>query len=404
MVPMASRCRGPDDARMTTEPPETATASEMPGAAPAPARFLRRRTSDRVVGGVAGGLGDYLNIDPILIRVAFAALMIFGGAGLVLYALGWVLIPETGRTESIAQSALRLVVSGSGRLGTLVLVVVVVIILSPWLTDQFVTYVPPQLLLAFAIAVVGVVLLIPRGQQASAGAPAMATDWVQRATTEPAVPTAASAAAPALRIRERSSLGWYVLAGASLAVGALAVVNAAAPVRVLPAQYVGAGLLALGIGLLVGAFWGRARSLILLGLALIPLAATAVFLTVPLEGGVADTQFRPQTAAEVRSTYRLVAGELRLDLTGIRASSEPLVITASVGVGAIFILVPTDATVEVTGAVQGGRLLLFGQRHVGTGLSDYIAAQGQAGGTVMKLKLEVGMGQVQVGRSIAEGY
>src|SRR6266542_5969129 len=59
--------------------------------------LLRRRTTDRVLGGVAGGLGDYLNIDPLLIRIAFVGLMIFGGAGLVLYVAAWLLIPTEGQ-------------------------------------------------------------------------------------------------------------------------------------------------------------------------------------------------------------------------------------------------------------------------------------------------------------------
>src|SRR3989337_383835 len=62
----------------------------------APGRLLRRRTSDRVIGGVAGGLGDYFNIDPLLVRIGFVGLMIFGGAGLVLYVVAWLLIPAHG--------------------------------------------------------------------------------------------------------------------------------------------------------------------------------------------------------------------------------------------------------------------------------------------------------------------
>src|SRR6266542_4733048 len=69
--------------------------------------LLRRRTTDRVLGGVAGGLGDYFNIDPLLIRIAFVGLMIFGGAGLVLYVVAWLLIPAEGREGSVIEGALR---------------------------------------------------------------------------------------------------------------------------------------------------------------------------------------------------------------------------------------------------------------------------------------------------------
>src|SRR3970040_2301815 len=63
-------------------------------------RQLRRRTSDRVIGGVSGGLGDYFNVDPLLIRIGFVGLMLFGGAGLVLYLVGWLLMPAEGQDQS----------------------------------------------------------------------------------------------------------------------------------------------------------------------------------------------------------------------------------------------------------------------------------------------------------------
>src|SRR5918996_716730 len=80
-----------DDRRMTTEQPS------------AERRLLRRSTDDRVIGGVAAGLGDYLNIDPLLIRIAFVGLMVFGGLGLILYLGGWLLIPEETTNKSIGE-------------------------------------------------------------------------------------------------------------------------------------------------------------------------------------------------------------------------------------------------------------------------------------------------------------
>ena len=76
--------------------------TEDPSATTSTARILRRRVSDRVIGGVAGGLGDYFEIDPLLLRIAFVGLMIFGGAGLVLYVIAWLLIPGDGHDRSVA--------------------------------------------------------------------------------------------------------------------------------------------------------------------------------------------------------------------------------------------------------------------------------------------------------------
>jgi phage shock protein PspC (stress-responsive transcriptional regulator) len=57
---------------------------------------LRRTTTDRKVAGVAGGLARHLDVDPIILRVAFVVLAFFGGAGLILYGAGWLLLPEDG--------------------------------------------------------------------------------------------------------------------------------------------------------------------------------------------------------------------------------------------------------------------------------------------------------------------
>ncbi len=54
---------------------------------------LRRSTSDRWLGGVCGGLGNFSGIDAWLWRLAFALLLILGGTGLLLYVLMWILVP-----------------------------------------------------------------------------------------------------------------------------------------------------------------------------------------------------------------------------------------------------------------------------------------------------------------------
>jgi len=56
-------------------------------------RSLRRRAHGRVLGGVAAGLAEYFDIDVVLVRVAFVVLAVFGGSSLLLYVVGWVLIP-----------------------------------------------------------------------------------------------------------------------------------------------------------------------------------------------------------------------------------------------------------------------------------------------------------------------
>ncbi len=74
-------------------------------------RLYRSRT-DRMLAGVCGGIGQYLNIDPTLIRLAFLALTIWGGGGVLAYLIAWVVIPEeplpagdTGTTATSSSSS-----------------------------------------------------------------------------------------------------------------------------------------------------------------------------------------------------------------------------------------------------------------------------------------------------------
>lgn len=55
---------------------------------------LYRSQSDRWLGGVCGGLGTYVGIDPTLIRILFVLLVVFGGGGGLLYILLWIFIPQ----------------------------------------------------------------------------------------------------------------------------------------------------------------------------------------------------------------------------------------------------------------------------------------------------------------------
>jgi phage shock protein C len=55
---------------------------------------LYRSKEDRWVGGVCGGLGKYLNIDPIVIRLIAFILVLCAGGGLLVYIIAWIVIPE----------------------------------------------------------------------------------------------------------------------------------------------------------------------------------------------------------------------------------------------------------------------------------------------------------------------
>jgi phage shock protein C len=67
-------------------------------------RRLRRSRSDRMIAGVCGGIGEYLGIDPPVVRLAFVGLTLLGGAGAVIYVAAWIVVPKAPEAGSEERS------------------------------------------------------------------------------------------------------------------------------------------------------------------------------------------------------------------------------------------------------------------------------------------------------------
>jgi phage shock protein C len=59
-----------------------------------PTRKLYRSRSDRKLAGVCGGLAQFFNLDPTLIRVLFVVLAVLGGSGILIYLAMWIMVPN----------------------------------------------------------------------------------------------------------------------------------------------------------------------------------------------------------------------------------------------------------------------------------------------------------------------
>lgn len=55
---------------------------------------LYRSVTDKMLGGVCGGLAEYFAIDPVLVRLIFVLAVIFGGSGILAYIILWIIIPQ----------------------------------------------------------------------------------------------------------------------------------------------------------------------------------------------------------------------------------------------------------------------------------------------------------------------
>lgn len=68
---------------------------------------IYRSRNDRVIAGVASGLAEYLNIDPLFIRLAFLLLTLVNGIGAVLYLVFWLLVPNAESTAADTREQMR---------------------------------------------------------------------------------------------------------------------------------------------------------------------------------------------------------------------------------------------------------------------------------------------------------
>lgn len=100
-----------------------------------PAEGIRRSRDDKVIAGVCGGLGRSFGIDPIWFRLAFVVLTVGGGAGVLLYILAWIIIPEQGENEVLAPRSAVLAKDGPLIGGALLVGVGLMLLLDnvfPW--------------------------------------------------------------------------------------------------------------------------------------------------------------------------------------------------------------------------------------------------------------------------------
>jgi phage shock protein C len=55
---------------------------------------LHRSQTDKIIAGTAGGIGEYFEVDPTIVRLIFVLITVLGGSGVLLYLILWVLIPK----------------------------------------------------------------------------------------------------------------------------------------------------------------------------------------------------------------------------------------------------------------------------------------------------------------------
>jgi phage shock protein C len=147
---------------------------------------LYRSSSDRMIAGVCGGLGKYFSVDATMVRLVFLLLLIFGGAGFLLYLILWIVVPNEqqlgaaphdvvqANTQEMAESAREFgksmgqavgsssgdVTQGAARNGPLIFAVIL-IFLGIWFLLQNLFHIDLGQLWPIVLIVIGLALLIP---------------------------------------------------------------------------------------------------------------------------------------------------------------------------------------------------------------------------------------------------
>jgi phage shock protein PspC (stress-responsive transcriptional regulator) len=251
-----------------------------------------------VIAGVAGGLGRYFSIDPVVVRIAFIVGAFFGGAGFIAYGAAWLLVPSDDGTSGSAAAA-----GVARRLG------------------------------------IALGMLVLTGVAVVAGF-------------------------------------WGAASGGTTTVAIIVV--------------------AAGGVLVLGAFTGGMRWLIVPALALGLAAGVAAAGNIDVRGGTGERVYRPATAQDLRANYKLGAGHVLLDLRNTNLGPGDHRVHLKLGLGQAEVLVPPNVCVSSTAHIAGGGTTIFDHTSGGTYHDWQEIRRAQPGNPHLTVDADIGFGELRI--------
>ncbi|WP_079023082.1 PspC domain-containing protein [Streptomyces odonnellii] len=421
------------------------------GSTDAAAPQLQRSQRQKVIAGVCGGLGRYCDVDPVIFRIVIGVLSVTGGIGLIFYGFAWLLIPQEGQEENEARRLLSGRVDGASLIAVLLALIGCGLFLSMLGNDGTLGFAA-----MLSTAVVGSAVwsqrrraaaphgsvLDPATAQAVAEAPpetmappvpGLHSWWrdpiVKDGTTGPASTQfylwgpedgEADRSGPwhrslsgtterQARPRGPRGIGGSVLLLALMAGGLGAGLSwGSQPFGTSLQTGLTAALAVFGLGLAVSAFLGRTGigTIFLTVVTAVLLAgATAVPKNITTEWG--RQHWIPVSEDSVKPRYELGSGVGTLDLTRLTVPRGRTVSTsAEVGAGQLKVVVPQGMTVRLRAQAGLGDVRLPGDPPNDVDIAPDQSRQrtltpraGSAPAGTLDLRLEVGLGQVEVTRA-----
>ncbi|WP_052665271.1 PspC domain-containing protein [Nitriliruptor alkaliphilus] len=423
---------------------------------PAGTRRLTRRRRGRLIGGVAVGLAHYLGVDPVVVRIGFVVLAFvpFPGFGVLVYLAMLLLVPEQDTDGAVVPTRLAerppgfwvgigliglatfalLGVVGDGRLGGLLPLLLIGLGVALWVdadrrpsgtgappptptstptpvpapapggTPPAASPPPTEATMSsrdhdVTAPVAPAASPTPSGaDQASGDVPVWGSGGHGEPPARPPAPSGPAWTPPPVVRRPRSPLGRMTLGVALLAGGGAWLADVVGVATVPVASMLALVLLVLGLGLLLGAFVGRARWVIAVVAFVLPVtlvAAAVEDLGIDLRGGVGSHVVTVADAEQLRAPFAVGIGELELDLRDL-PDDEDVTIEASLGVGSLRVIVPEGVGITGRATLQIGELDLFDLRSDGLGLERSIEVAPDPGRPTYTLELRGGIGELIV--------
>lgn len=344
-----------------------------------------------MIAGVAKGLANRFDIPDWVVRVGFIVTAFMGGTGLVAYLACWALIRDEAEAEPPAANFFSRATTPQAWLGVGLIVVALMLVLMFVVVRWTFAPMSPGLIWAGLVLLIGILLYtgqlrFPLSNDARPKPPADAVgghdhkEGVQQSdltradaspvgatqVTEPVTPVPL-VVRPPRPPRERSALGRITVGVMMLALAALAVIDIRQVAGFDPQlrHYLALATTIIGVGLLVGSVWGRARWLLLLAVALVPAMLISPFTAHWQSQG---TNVFPANFSELQDSYRIEVGRIHIDLGNLPWNGEEVEVRVSAEVGEITVLVPYDVAVAGSAQVDVGRINVPGT-HSGWGFT-----------------------------------
>ncbi len=392
--------------------------SETPGPQVSPGRPRRvtRSRQDRKIAGVAGGLGQYFGIDPLLVRLGFVVAALMAGSGVLGYLIAWIVLPKAGPGEDRpgTHGGLRSAIRRLGAMdGTTVLAVILLVAatLVVLIGGDF----GGSAVVAAALIGFGIYVLHQGGSSAeparagSGESPSAAPDdspVIRSPDDAPArvAPGAAAATAAAILppepvVREPATVTRLTLSAVALFFAGALLFDRLGWVDTDASTVIAIGLVAVGAAAVVAAIVGHGRGLAPAGAVLSLAFAVSLVAQPAFENGVGERIFAPTDSAVLAPAYELGVGRLELDLRELQLGpGEQAQVRVELGIGEAVVRMPAEVDLVVTGEVGLGELSLLGQSQ--DGIRNELSADDEGSGDstiVVDLTVGVGQGVVQRG-------